>query len=349
MKGEKMGNITINTEALKTGREWHRHKVQDGSNVFRILPPFGDIEVHNNYPYRKWSIAWLEDPISGGRRPYASPMTDGDSECPIYEFSQKVRSLFDSEKAKLEAAGLPKDVIKDKLSGLAELQWQVRLQHLYVYNACDKSGNVGLLELKSTAHKAMKKKMSQYIADYTQDPTSLNSDLKNDAGVWFNIIREGSGKDTVYSVEINRTSYKDESGELVFKSDRTPLPANVVENFNQLAYDLNTVYRRKSYAELKEILLYTLSVMGRTNPVALQIPGFEVAAADSPTNTTVRSSSSQSQSTSSQPVKVDVPVESAPAKPKVSLNLGEETATRNRASNTDLDDILAFADSIGQE
>ena len=43
--------IKINLDSLKTRREWRRHKVKDGHNVFRILPPFG--EKSNGFPYKK--------------------------------------------------------------------------------------------------------------------------------------------------------------------------------------------------------------------------------------------------------------------------------------------------------
>ena len=76
--------IKINLDSLKTRREWKRHKVKDGSNVYRILPPFG--EASNGYPYRKWQIIWgLQDPESGRARPFASSMTS-EKKCPVTEY-----------------------------------------------------------------------------------------------------------------------------------------------------------------------------------------------------------------------------------------------------------------------
>ena len=63
-----MAKINVNLDSLKPTKEIKRHKVKEGTSVFRILPPFGDNS--NGYPYRKWSIAWLQDPTSGKRRPY---------------------------------------------------------------------------------------------------------------------------------------------------------------------------------------------------------------------------------------------------------------------------------------
>lgn len=268
-----MSKITINQDSLKTSREWKRHSVKDGSNVFRILPPFGDVEVHNNYPYRKWSIAWLVDPRTGKRRPFASPLTDGEENCPVKEYQDALKAFVEKKKATLETQGLSKSQVKAELQGLYDVQWQIKVQHLYAYNACDKSGNVGLLEIKSTAQKALKKKMAEYISLYGQDPTSLGS-ANDDSGVWFNFTKEGTGKDTTYGVDFNKERFKDESGRLVSAEDRSPLPPNVVEGYGELGYDLNTIYYRKKYNDLRDILLYNLSLIADELPEAI-LPGFE--------------------------------------------------------------------------
>ena len=268
-----MSKITINQDSLKTSREWKRHSVKDGSNIFRIMPPFGDVETHNNYPYRKWSIAWLVDPRTGKRRPFATPLSDGEENCPVKEYQDALKSFVEKKKATLEAGGASKTAVKEELKGLYEIQWQIKVQHLYAYNACDKSGNVGLLEIKSTAQKALKKKMSEYIKLYGQDPTSLGS-AEDDSGVWFDFKKEGIGKDTTYSVDFSVERFKDDKGRLVSVEDRTPLAPNVVEGYEDQAYDLSTVYYRKNYNDLRDILLYNLALIAEELPEAV-LPGFE--------------------------------------------------------------------------
>jgi len=334
-----MGNITINTDSLKTSREWKRHKIQDGSNVYRILPPFGDVDVHNNYPYRRWSVAWLIDPTRGTRMPYATPLTDGDEACPVKEYQDALREYIDSKKATLKADGMSDAAIKETLKPLYEVQWNIKVQHVYAYNACDKSGNVGLLEIKSTAHKAIKKMMSEYINKYGQDPTSLNSDLKEDSGVWFNITKDGAGKMTEYGAKFATTSTKDEDGDLVFKNDRSALPDAVVEGYSQMGYDLNSIYRRKDYNELKDILVHNLSLLADDCPEAI-LPGFCEFS-----NVTEQEPTNEPTSTAD--------------KTKVTLNLGadegHDTDDNNNIDTSvavatdvtgDMDDIKNFADSI---
>ena len=247
-----MSNIKINLDSLKTRREWKRHKVKDGSNVYRILPPFG--ESSNGYPYRKWQIIWgLIDPESGRARPFASSMTS-EKKCPVTEYVAALKKKAETLKSQMAAAGVSEEDQKERLGSLNKLISDLNPKTVYIYNAADKSGEVGLLELKSTAHKKMKAEMAQYIQDYNQDPTSLTSD-DTDSGVWFNVTRTGMGRDTEYDVKKMQIKTKNPTtGKITFEDDRSPLPDAVVENYNNLAYDLGAVYQIKTYEQLAEIL-----------------------------------------------------------------------------------------------
>ena len=246
--------IKLNLDSLKSRREWKRHKVKDGHNVFRILPPFG--EASNGYPYRKWQIIWgLTDPESGRARPFASSMTS-EKRCPVTEYVNELRKRAESLEAQLKASGASKDDVNARLKDLRELINNLSPKTVYIYNAADKAGEVGLLELKSTAHKAMKTRMNEYIQDYNQDPTSLNS-ADDDSGVWFDITRQGLGRDTEYDVVKCQTRVKNGAA-LSFVDDRSALPDAVVQNYDNLAYDLSSVYQLKTYDELTEILAANL-------------------------------------------------------------------------------------------
>lgn len=247
-----MANIKINLDSLKARREWKRHKVKDGHNVFRILPPFG--ENSNGYAYRKWQIIWgLTDPDSGRPRPFASSMTS-EKKCPVTEYVQALKKKAETLKGQLAAAGVSEEDQKERLSSLNKLISDLNPKTVYIYNAADKAGEVGLLELKSTAQKKMKTEMSEYIQTYNQDPTSLNSE-ETDSGVWFDITRQGLGRDTEYDVNIVKIKSKNpQTGKITFEDDRSPLADSVVENYDNLGYDLGAVYQVKTYDELAEIL-----------------------------------------------------------------------------------------------
>lgn len=244
--------IKINLDSLKTRREWKRHKVKDGHNVFRILPPFG--ENSNGYAYRKWQVIWgLIDPESGRARPFASSMTS-EKKCPVTEYVQALKKKAETLKGQLAASGVSEEDQKERLAPLSKLIQDLSPKTVYVYNAADKSGEVGLLELKSTAHKKMKAEMTSYIQTYNQDPTSLSSE-ETDSGVWFDITRTGEFRDTEYDVKTVQTKLKNPAtGKITFEDDRSPLADSIVENYDNLGYDLSAIYQIKTYENLAEIL-----------------------------------------------------------------------------------------------
>lgn len=259
--------IKINLDSLKSRRDWKRHKVKDGHNIFRVLPPFG--ESSNGYPYRKWQIIWgLSDPDTGRARPFASSLTT-EKRCPVYEYVDKLKAKAEQIKSTLQSRGESDEAIRTRLTDLNKLISDLSPKTVYVYNAVDQSGEVGLLELKSTAHKKMKIEMGQYIQDYNQDPTSLNSN-SDDSGVWFDVVRTGQFRDTEYDVKKHQLKVKDpQTGRITFQDNQTALPDSVVENYANLAYDLSAVYQIKSYEDLEEILLANIPHIESTCPDAI--------------------------------------------------------------------------------
>jgi hypothetical protein len=259
--------IKVNLDSLKSRREWRRHKVKDGHNIFRILSPFG--EASNGYPYKKWQICWgLIDPETGRARPFASSL-GAEKKCPVTEYVAELIKKAEQLKTNLQLAGASEEELKENLSGINKLIADIKPKTVYIYNAVDQAGEVGLLELKSTAHKKMKTEMLQYIQDYNQDPTSLNS-ASDDSGVWFDVIRTGQFRDTEYDVKKHQVKVKDAAtGRLSFQDNQSPLPESVVENFHtNLGYDLTAVYQIKTYEQLAEILAANLDRLNEEFPNA---------------------------------------------------------------------------------
>jgi len=331
--GDNMSKITINMDSLKGKKEWKRHKVNPGRNVFRILPPFG--ETANGYPYRKWMIVWgMLDPESGRMRPFASSLTS-EKRCPVTEYVEALQKKAESMKGKMQAAGKSEAEIKEALKSINKVIGNLRPKTVYAYNAADKAGTVGILEVKSTAHKVLKTLMMDYIKDYNQDPTSLNSD-PDDSGIWFDFIRTGEGFSTEYDVEKVQMKTK-VNGQLTFVDDRSPLPDNVVENYDSLAFDLGSIYQIKSYDDLKEILMANLRNIVKECPDAL-VEGFDDFS-DAPE---ISAEAGQTETKSSAATKTN-------GSKKVALNLdsedGDEDAKTVSKAGAD-DDIFALADNI---
>lgn len=318
-----MANISINLDSLspKSFKKTVRHKIKDGVNTLRFLPPFG--EEANGYPYRKWNVIWgLTDPNSGRMRPYASSSTY-EGQCPVYDFLDILKPKIEQDKAALLASGVSEDEVKAKFKAINDFISNIRPKTSFSYNATDKSGTVGVVELKSTAHKDVLKVMNQYIKDYNQDPTSLNSEV-SDSGVWINVLREGQGFDTKYSAAKNQVMQKDANGVPQYQDDRSALAENISASYDELAYDLNTIYEKKTYDELKEILVANLLNVAVDLPEVL-VPGFGLEEFSGPVTNAV----------SVEPAPVEVPQGNA----SVGLKLDEPAAEGT-------DDLLAMADDL---
>lgn len=348
-----MSKININMDSLKAKKEWKRHKVNPGRNVFRILPPFGD--QANGYPYKKWMIVWgMLDPDSGRMRPFASSLTT-EKRCPVTEYVEALQKKAENMKGKLQAAGESEDDIKEALKPINKVIGNLRPKTIYAYNAADRSGTVGILEVKSTAHKVLKELMMGYIKDYNQDPTSLNSD-SDDSGVWFDFVRTGEGFKTEYDVEKVQMKTK-VNGQLTFVDDRSPLPDNVVESYDQLAFDLGGIYQIKSYDQLRDILMANLRNVVKECPDAL-VPGFDDFSdapdiSDGDADGAQASKSSTTKSTGSNTASTA----STKGTKSVALNLESEEdseentvvttkAGKKAAASSEDDDIFALADNI---
>ena len=331
-----MATISINMDSLnpKSFKKTVRHKVKDGLNTFRFLPPFG--EESNGYPYRKWNIIWgLIDPNSGRARPFASSSTY-EGQCPVFDYLELLKAKLESEKIAMLAKGASEDDFNAKFKAINDFISGIRPKTVFAYNASDKSGTVGVLELKTTAHKDVLKVMNQYIKDYNQDPTSLGSEVQ-DSGLWMNVTREGEGFKTTYGAAKNQIMVKNAQGIPQYQDDRTPLAENISASYENLAYDLNTIYQKQTYDELKEILITNLVHLGETMPELL-VEGFglgEIAVATSAQKAVATSQAPITSASKTTPLPVAPIVQGTGAKIKIDTNVDD----------TD-EDLLKMADSL---
>jgi hypothetical protein len=336
-----MSQISINMDSLNptSFKKTVRHKVQDGENVVRFLPPFG--EACNGSPYVKWGVIWgLTDPNTGRQRPYASSSTY-EKKCPVYDYLDLLKPRVEAVKSQLASDGFTEDQIKEQMKPVNEFISNIRPKTVYSYNAVDKSGQIGVIDLKTTAHKKVIKLMREYINDYSQDPTSLNSEI-SDSGVWFKITREGKGFDTKYDAFKNQIKVKNPTtGVLNYEDDRSALPENIVNNYDELAYDLTSLYSRLTYEELKDVLVANIiNFAHESGAEYVLLDGFGLG--------------------ESAPVEQPAPQNIPQGNTPVNLNLGNDedepaqapapaaqtpTPTPS-ASSDDMNDVLAMADDI---
>jgi len=347
-----MGKITINQDSLKSRQTWNRHKVKEGSNFFRFLPPFGD--ESNGYPYRRWVVLWgMTDPESGRMRPYASSITS-EQKCPVFEYVEQLQKKAEAMKLSLvSASSAEAEDLKMRFKALNKIISAIRPKTVYAWNAVDKAGMVGLIELKPTAHKQLKTAMAKYIQEYSQDPTSVNS-ADDDSGVWFNVTRTGIGFDTEYKVDKVQMMTRI-NNQPTYIDDRSALPESVVNNWQTMVYDLSSIYQVKTYDELKTVLLANMPLIIAESPDAYVV-GFEPSGAVAQQAPAAIAAPQPVMQQTAQPV-----TPSRPVVPKVALKLDSAddddhgyvvAPTRNPApvaaqkAVSPHDDIFKMADDI---
>lgn len=343
-----MSQINLNLDSLNPTnfKKTVRHKIQDGENILRLLPPFG--AEANGSPYAKWGVIWgLTDPNTGRSRPYASSSTY-EGACPVYDYLDLLRPRVEQLKLELTGQGLSEDEIKERLKPFNEFISDIRPKTVFSYNAVNKSGQIGVVDLKSTAHKKVLKLMRDYINDYSQDPTSLNAEM-NDSGVWFNITRAGEGFNTTYDAFKSQLKVKDpNTGALTYQDDRSALPDNIVNNYDELAYDLNSLYQKLSYNDLKDVLVANVKSFAQENNTDLVLfDGFGLGE-DLPQSGTLDAGNAPSSPTPNinlnlGPVEDETPVQ-------VPTGTPVETTTTNtpptNAANATNEELIKLADSI---
>jgi len=260
-----MAEIKLNLDSLKPQKEIIRHKLQSGVNILRILPPFGPNA--NGWIYKQWSIIWgLIDPQTSKTKPYSSSFST-EKKCPFYEYSKLVepaiKEYVDNFTKDLKNKGYSDQaILKEKQENksyqkIIAIQQMIKPRTSFFYNAADKSGKVGVLELRPTAHDQLKNVLTKYIEDYQQDPTSMYN-KEDDKGLWIKITKTGVFRDTRYTVEKNQVIQKMQ-GQMVYLDDRDPLPETVVSGFEKQAIDLSSLYQVKKYEELKDLLVVNIA------------------------------------------------------------------------------------------
>jgi hypothetical protein len=297
-------------------------------------------------------IVWgMMDPENGRQRPYASSLP-AENRCPIYEYVTELQKKAETKKAELQASGLNEKAIKETLRPLNKIISNIRPKTVFAWNAVDRAGTIGILEIKPTAQQKLKELMATYIRDYNQDPTSISAE-QDDSGVWFNINRVGEGFDTVYNVEKVQTAQKI-NGQMMYCDDRSPLPESIQASWEDSAYDLTSIYQTKTYDELKEILLANMPLilqecadaavegfMPTANSLKIAAPTADVRSNNTP-------------APAAQPKTV-----AAPVKTNVNLKLDSDTAgqvtpkanysTVAKATTTVDDDFMKMAEDILNE
>ena len=178
------------------------HKLGEGDNIFRLIPPIKSCAATGTYRVRKgchygYGVPDRKNPKFVSPRPFACiEVKDWDtglitSPCPEHDLIRKRQKALKDRTADLTAKQYTEAQIKDDELIQQHNGW-LKAHNCswgFYYNAMTQKGEFGLLRISSEAEKRLKKVIAEARAD-GYDP------FHPDHGVWINFNRVGTGTDT---------------------------------------------------------------------------------------------------------------------------------------------------------
>lgn len=256
-------NPSIDRSSLKIGGGndgIHNHKLKIGDNVFRILPPFGPKAAGRLMA--EWYLHWGFKDANGRPKPLVCTKKY-EGYCPIcaeanelYNRKQEIVKEYMDDKGKIQFSQLPPDV-KTEYNRINDNWKDIRSQRSYYYNAMDTSGRIGVLRLPKLGAQALNDKIEFAIDRLNINPVSLEK------GCLFIVRKVKTGSmdwDIKYEADIFKEIEKDENGQTIERTATSAVPANVIENYTNLAIDVHELYTIRPSTDIKKIMIGDHSV-----------------------------------------------------------------------------------------
>jgi hypothetical protein len=228
-------------------------KVQDGDNVYRILPPMGKLAKAGkwNMYYR---VEWGYKNSAGKNRPFQDVrVVNRETKMVEVESAAHLRrEALKEAKTKLvaELRKNPTDsTLKAKLNELNDAIKQYNLDSKYYMNAIDLNGQIGLLKIGHKAFMALKTEIDK-LRKQGIDPLSVEN------GRFFNFNRSnatGNFQDTAYQV----TPYKERvtvNGETYEKDKVHKIDDAIIARLSDEAYELSNMYPEVTAAQVEAMV-----------------------------------------------------------------------------------------------
>lgn len=229
------------TSSLKGGfARKTRFYLKDGSNPYRILPPFRSL-AEKGIIAKYWEVYWLEG-SDKKKRPVPSVLISksngkGKPKTILQRdpIADKLEALAKQVEAMEQAGG--QDAIVAALK--AKLQ-DLYLDKAYYVNAISPSGEIGVLKLRYTAFQNLKARLEELEKAGVD---AINAGPGNGVVFDFQKTKDDKGK-TVYPVDFAKRTYRENgSGRLMSEMQQLEIDESVLKRMETEAEDLSTVFR----------------------------------------------------------------------------------------------------------
>lgn len=246
--------MKIGKASYSAGNRKEVFKIKDGDNVYRPLPPLGDLADQGRWSVY-YRVCWGYKDKSGKNRPFVSPRVQNfktkmiEVDCAAFNRSMRLKDEYqDAVKAAKEQskAGKPlTDAQKEELEAKKAKMMDYNLDSKHYLNAIDLEGRIGLLKLGARAMKSLRS-LGKKLESEGVDICGLE-------GRYVNISRAGTGLDTEYQVFEYKTNVEveiDGKKEIVQRSMPHKLDDSIINRLEKEAYELNKLYPEPSEEEV---------------------------------------------------------------------------------------------------
>ena len=231
MSTVKHGKFNVNSLDGRVKR--NRFYLKDGSNIFRVLPPFGSLADQGSIA-KYWIVYWLKD-SAGKSKPVPSIFLQDKNKRVLQDdpVKNKISSLDAKLKSMIEQ-NQPQPIIDALAASLKNLY----ADKAYYLNVMNTAGEIGVLKLRYTAFQSLK----QQLAKLSKDGIDA---INVGVGVYFDFqrLKDDQGR-TSYKVDLHMKTYKNPTtGKMVTEIVEAPIDEEVLRRMETEAFDLNNLFR----------------------------------------------------------------------------------------------------------
>lgn len=240
------GTGAYNPRALDGYAKKNRFYLKDGSNLFRVLPPFGSLK-NDGIIAKYWAVYWLPTTKKNKKgeeinRPVPSirQVTKEKKVITPDPLFDKIEGLTKSLEAMKKAGNHPAAVIEALEARVGKL----RIDKAYYLNVISPAGEIGVLKIRYTAFQGLKDKLRD-LEKLQIDPINIG------VGVYFDFKKSiDDNKKTVYTVDIHQKTSRDPvTGGFKTEIVEAKLDQATLDRMEKEAFDLATLYKTLSPEE----------------------------------------------------------------------------------------------------
>lgn len=242
------------------GKKKNNSRLVDGDNVYRILPPLGELAAEGVWAVYE-SLHWGFKGTRGMRPFKCIQKKDFKTkmikvQCPECDQIAQREATVKDQTEKLKKAGKSDAEIKDHLKPLTDWLFSHNLDKKWYVNALTTDGKITRLAMPHKMYVQLQQVINDLVSGKSNGGVPVEP-IGVSGGVWFNLIRTGKGKDTTHRVEVvTETVMADVGGKKVpmqmIKS--APLTEEVISRLTNEAHDLKNSFRALTYAEIKTLV-----------------------------------------------------------------------------------------------